>query len=376
MLSLSSKWGKGGVLTALALVMFLGAACAPKEVRRQADLATGVLTSGTPQGYKLSMVRREALSVVSAGSAKLEFMNQTDVLFEESKEYPVPDAVLVKFLVQHGDMVEAGEPLAEVQVDEESLRAQIAMLGIEIGQADVALSQAKAEQAETAKDYALRGVEEADRKKQEILRLELSIYESKAAADNARASRQISKKREQYALYQRLLQPTVICAPVSGKVLDIVSVTAGYPVKHGARLASVLEQDVVRLVMSARASEFRFGMPVTVKLPTGVEVAGVIATDAGLASSGSAGVSVRLNEPMDLAAAYEAQNFVVTGESIHLEDALVVSDKALKSEAGKTYAVVLVDGELRKRFIKTGVTGKGVTHVIYGLEEGDELVEN
>ncbi|MBN2557446.1 MAG: hypothetical protein JXB33_01685 [Clostridia bacterium] len=55
---------------------------------------------------------------------------------------------------------------------------------------------------------------------------------------------------------------------------------------------------------------------------------------------------------------------------------LVVKSNAIISEAGRTYVYVYENGIKNERDIKTGIEDDGYTEVIFGLEEGELVIEN
>ena len=367
------------LLGAVAVIaVLLCGACASEPMRRQPDLAMGdeLLGPSVTKGREPTVVGRGELRVMVSGSARVELLNRTNVVFAPSTVYAVPDASLVRFLVQHGDIVEVGTPLAEVQANVESLNAQIAVLDIEVSQGQTALSQARTAQAAKSRDLAKRLTSETRTSEREILMIQLNAHESKSAAENARAERALGKKREERALYQSLLEPYVIESTVRGQIVDIASMAAGYPIAPGDKLACILELDVYQLVMNARAVEFRLGMPVTVTAADGEAMTGRVASIPSAASENERLVPIvlQLDTPLEPIEKYVTQHFAVSGETVSLADVLVVPEKALRTENDKPYAMMLVDGEPQKRFVRTGVSGGGMVHVVYGLNAGDALV--
>ncbi len=56
-------------------------------------------------------------------------------------------------------------------------------------------------------------------------------------------------------------------------------------------------------------------------------------------------------------------------------DTLVISDKSIHEEAGRQFVYVYEDGNVNERVIKTGISDSGYTEVLFGLEEGELVVE-
>ncbi|HPJ21214.1 MAG TPA: HlyD family efflux transporter periplasmic adaptor subunit [Clostridia bacterium] len=77
------------------------------------------------------------------------------------------------------------------------------------------------------------------------------------------------------------------------------------------------------------------------------------------------------------------ESFSRTGTLVYLKlltdmrtDALVIQESSIIQEAGRTY-VYVYDGELlSERDIKTGITHNGYTEVLFGLEEGEDVLTN
>jgi len=57
-------------------------------------------------------------------------------------------------------------------------------------------------------------------------------------------------------------------------------------------------------------------------------------------------------------------------------DALVIQENSIIEEAGRTYVYVYDGTSLSERDIKAGITHTGYTEVLFGLEEGEEVLSN
>ncbi|MBN2883501.1 MAG: HlyD family efflux transporter periplasmic adaptor subunit [Clostridia bacterium] len=77
------------------------------------------------------------------------------------------------------------------------------------------------------------------------------------------------------------------------------------------------------------------------------------------------------------------ESFERTGTLVYLQlltdmrtGALVIQENSIISEAGRTYVYVYDGNLLSERDIKTGLTHAGFTEVLFGLEEGEDVLTN
>jgi multidrug efflux pump subunit AcrA (membrane-fusion protein) len=80
---------------------------------------------------------------------------------------------------------------------------------------------------------------------------------------------------------------------------------------------------------------------------------------------------------------YIHTSFAKTGTLVYISmlvdkriDTLVIEDNCVVEEAGRFYVFVVEDGVMSERDIKTGISNDGYVEVLFGLEEGEQVVSN
>ena len=76
---------------------------------------------------------------------------------------------------------------------------------------------------------------------------------------------------------------------------------------------------------------------------------------------------------------YDSENIPIrspkiTGDTIRLDNVMVVQRSAATLEAGKYYVTKLKDGMVQKRFVEFGMGSAQTAWILTGVEDGETLV--
>ena len=377
MLSLSSNRRIAAVCLAAGC---LAAACAPQAQAVAPDILTTTNTVAA-QEVKLTEVKTGDITMLSTGGARLELVNSTEISFTISDKYSAPQAYVVEYLVKSNALVEAGDPLLTVLVDQETLRVKAEILAMDIATAKEAVAAVRKNRTTALQNYDARRAEEENADRKEIIRLEKRIYELQSANSITREEDALARMEAQQTLYTALQEPFTVVAPARGIVQDLNVVREGYPISQGTFICNLSALDKYRIVMWVSAADFRPGMPVTLTKADKTTFTGIIGTEPfkdkeiGYSTKGTF-FFIRPDEPISNPEEHLLNVFPVLGSFAEVKDTVVVPELYVKAGTNDTkYATVMVNGAPEKRIVTVGVFGSGNVQIVSGLHAGDMLVE-
>lgn len=300
--------------------------------------------------------------------------------------YEGPQGIFQDFMVRRGDYVEAGQVIATVMVE-----------GSDINQTNAQLTLQRTQEAyeKGCEDYELR-LQSAYQTlstlpngyEQEMQLLQIRLLESQYAQYCYQQEYSIQQQKE--ALGDQIPSNTVleITAPISGIVEDLISTRSETFVNDKQVLGSIASLETVLLAVPNEAGSFRYGMDVTIatgssKDPTYYD-GRIIASDNVLPQAQRDQVAYVAID-IDLSAypvsalqniASALKNITVRGESVRIENAILLPRDAVTMESGKYFVTLYEDGMLKKRYVLAGDSNTQYTLVMVGVEPGDQIVGN
>jgi len=373
---MSSNKRRAAAVCGLAAICLAFAACAGPTAQREAELATEAFRGASPS-RDVYTVGFDAISETAQVNARVEFVNFTVVRFDVFAGYEMPDALLTAVHVRLGQHVEAGAPMMEITMDRESVQALLSVVQMEINRVGQAAARRSAETAEAQHAFAVRIAEEANADRQEIIRLEQQIYERKAAAETRRYREELAELTARKSMYEAALEPLVIAAPAAGQVSELPRRAIGDMIELGAPLALLADGSLYRVLITANTRNFRFGMPVALTNRDKEVLIGRVVSDPTRAVGGSTTMNMAVYTEAKLATpeTYYRLGASVTSQAMWVNGALCVPSNFLHREEGKRFVYVINDGVVGKRYVKTGAYNRNLTQILYGVQEGDTLVE-
>ncbi len=304
-------------------------------------------------------------------------------------------AVHKETLVRVGDIVEAGDPVEEIEVlvdtvdlaekelrltrlteryeaELEARRTSYEETAASLGISTDALEEKLAKGAEAGEENGGSGVFASltpSELKAVLAKLELDRY----VLEN---ERQISQLSAEVNRLHELQEVRYITAPISGKISDITIFHTGDRIQAGQSICSVLDEDVM-LVMGENTG-LRTGMRATVETGQGnrrVKMEGTVvaAPDTSPVMAPDRGF-VAL-DPGERDPNMRWLNMRIEAVNFRLDNIIVVSRDALEATNGKFSATTLdAEGNTHTRGAVTGLRTPQRIWVLQGLEEGDQVV--
>ena|GEM_PF-3526847 len=368
-------------IAALALLsVLLTASCASAPEAAMPDLLDNTAVTEPKINAKLVTVPRGDITMISSGGARIEFVNGMPIRFNISEDFSIPATTVVDFHVRQGALVQEGDPLVTVQVDEQSLRAQMEILEIEIKEARNTFTHAQKNRTETLKEYEAKAAAEDNAAKREILQLQRRIYELQSADGVTNAQENLTRKEEQLALYTSLLEPYIVRAPTTGLLNDVQEVRTGYPINAGAYIGTLSTLDVYQIALNARSTEFRLGMPVTFTIDSNVTINGIIGTDPytdGDYFAANERFVIRADTSFESPEDYVLSVFPVLGTYAEVTDEVILSERHVRKDnvTGVSYVNIPSGSSTQRQIVKVGIYGGGNIHILQGLNDGDSVFE-
>ena len=316
--------------------------------------------------YKTRVVEKGTWEQIATTSASVIYP------VTEYATYRGMTARFVEYKVSRGDYVEAGDVMAVMEVTASTMEITTLELNLTRARDELATGQAERQRQIEEMRRGLASLTGVEREKAALsiekaeIALSQFVLEQEYSIDTQQ--RRLDKLQEQY-------EQSVLVAPISGVITDLTYLKPGEQIFTGQRLATVRSEEEMLLAVSDDGGRFRYNMEVTVEIGMARRretVPGrVVAADNMLPNnkrSGYAFIAFTLPEGT------EAKNPKVMGRIVQVEDALILPRGSATLEGGNYYVYLLIDGQVRKRFVNAAAQNAGGIWVLQGLNEGDVIV--
>lgn len=279
----------------------------------------------------------------------------------------------VRYLVEIGDYVEEGMPVAEIMtyVDEITIREL----------------ELKLERAQESYDAFLRQYEDGLQSAADAVKGSSGTARWIAELSSEKRTMELEKNRknmeENMEAIKELLQAchtaigtTQVLASSSGMVGWLNRYRPGEKIWSGGVLGGIYSTKEVLFAVTDTAGILRYGMPATLADAAGNAYQGrvVSCNDEGL--SGSLAGTTAYIKPEEEIPPEKYSSLTASYETIRMENVLVVDAKAVKRDKNGPYVMELAGGGLVKRYFTEGKTVNGLCYAADGLEDGMTVVIN
>ncbi len=348
----------------IIIAIVVGAALVGKRLLPQGWRRPGAPTA--PGGVKGEMAE-QAVPVRVYRAARTLFRDQLYVMgtvkgTTEIEIRPEVPGILSSFKVAEGDIVSAGDVIAELDQRDATLKVRYAESKLATAQAALEGSRLKLQMHEDL--FAIGAIVQAklDEVRAETTVAEKQVETAQVEVESARAE----------------VEKTVLKAPVEG-VLTTKDAEPGEFVSPQSKAATMMEIYDIFVVMGVIEKDIdRVGLaqPVTVTVETypGVEFQGVVDEISPIVEGKSRTLTVKARIPNPdsrLLPGMFARATIVVFEQA---DALVIPSIALHREQEAYHVFVVADGVAQQRAISVGYITTDYAQIADGLQEGDQVI--
>lgn len=270
---------------------------------------------------------------------------------------------LVAVAVREGESVQAGQPLARVDITDVQARVAARQADVEAAKAQLVWADKNRAQQKALLDKAF---------------ISQSAYDNVQSNYDVAAARLRSAEAE-LVVARKALGDAVLVAPFAG-IVSQRHAQPGERVALDARVISIVDLSRLQLeaaVPPAAIGQVRVGQPISFRVEGfgEREFEGRIERINPAATAGSRSISVYAvidNRDGLLRGGMFAQGALTLSK---VADALAVPASAVREEIGQTYVYIIDDGLVKRRNVKVGAAdAAGRVQVLEGLAAGDRIV--
>lgn len=380
-------WGtKRMAAMLLAVAALIGlSSCSTAEKTGEA-LIKPVESASTNQNVKLAEVTVGSVVRNYSADGSIRYKEQTIAC-----EYD--GARVASYNIGAGDAVAKGDILATVTIEhsEADLQSLRAELSIAKSAGDRRISDASAAVSSAKKSLSDCDGEDAIARRRLELALERAEINEKLTKKSVERSVDAAQlKVDEFV--ERISQTTIV-APADGYIANVEIRAEGAAIPLGGKICTLVTYDNVSLVGTSELSgAVRYGMTMTLSargLDGEYETKVIAAPNIENAATGIFAVAIpdelmktftesagelnpstggRPGRPTSIPSGIRLET-----ERVRVDDVMIVPNGAVQNEDGKRFVYVMRGGELRKRFIATGLSDDKNTQVLDGIEVGEQV---
>jgi len=374
------------VLAATFASLLSGCSLLPKEE----PILAPPLVEPVQVTYDVAEVKRGTITKGIRGTSTFTTVDKKELSFPESK------GLRLKMLnVSSGDMVKAGQVLAELDAAE--LERSVEMAKYEIDKAKLELLEAQQDnkyEVEEARLDVVKAEMNVKVNETKLAQIELEQAKLKLAEleDPKRREYQIEraklnvKQREMdLSSLQKRLADTKLVAPMDGLVLFVSNEQVGDEVDAYQTLVTIGDPNKLYVLYTAperdAIKDVKDGVKATIKLPNGTEEQGIVVQTP---------LNVPDNIPEELKRLYHRSLLIApvkpitgmeVGTSVYFEiiveqqeNTVIIPSKALRIFNERTYVQVLEEDVKKEIDVTVGITNQAEVEIIDGLQPGQLVI--
>gem|GEM_PF-178877 len=335
---------------------------------------------------------------VTLGTIKRSIRGTSTFTTVDKKELSFPESkgLRLKTLnVSSGDMVKAGQVLAELDATE--LERSIEMAKYEVDKAKLELLEAQQDnqyEVEEARLNVLKAEMSAKVSETKLAQIELEQAKLKLAELEdpkrreykiERAKLNVKQREMDLASLQKRLADTKLIAPMDGLVLFVSNEQVGDEIDAHQTLVTIGDSNKLHVLYTAperdAIKDVKDGVKALIKLPDGTEVEGIV-------------VQTPLNVPDDvpeelkrlyhrslLIAPVKPLLGIEVGTSVYFEivveqqeNAVIIPSKALRAFNERMYVHVLEEDVKKEVDVTVGIKTEAEVEILSGLQPGQLVI--
>lgn len=330
--------------------------------------------------YDNEVVENVQTGVVTKGEFIVKDVCRASIVYENVSyvfnEINSGNVIFQGMLVSDGDLVNTGDPIAEVSlsVNVETVDELEAYIGA-LEESLESYITTNSQLLNRYKTLAESSPSAADRRVAQLLydRLYVNYNDELQEREDF-----IEAQKATLSTYKSLRETQYITAPMSGKVSNISRIWRGQTLDNWAYICSIYDTENVRLEVISGGENLSYNQAVQV---VSVQKSQNVLIDGRVTSCSSPTLSSNLvgktkyitfiGDPSNMKI---GEDVSVRYESIHTQNAILVPKKAVETDNGGTYVNLYKDGHQFKQYFISGGVNADNYWAVMGLNEGDVVV--
>ena len=287
----------------------------------------------------------------------------------------VNNASFLEYHVTRSQKVKAGDILATFTLDVDEAAMASVKLSLERTREDYQLGEEKKREEIAQLISEQTGVRDLYERELMTLRIQRAQVAYEQYCYQQECS--IAQLEEELAEMEEASKECYLYAPYDGIITGITYKREGERVYANEGLITMYREDGMLLAIGNGQLNFRYGMPVTVKIGVKTdqkEFKGrVVAADNILPENRRKGYAFIELEPFE-GEKPRLNRMTATCVSEHVGSVMIIPRKTVTLEGGKYYVECLVNGAVQKRYINIGLQNVSNAWVLQGLQPGDTIM--
>lgn len=270
--------------------------------------------------------------------------------------------------------VKAGDVIATYE--KEGSRAELERMELELERAKQSFEDGKRERMDQIEVLRTQLAAQTDTYQAQLGQLELQRAQLDYERYVFETEHSLDEQREQIDELTEFYADTELVAPFDGVITWLTTKSEGDTIHAGETLVTLQSQARYVIGLDNSSGNFRYGMRVSVGLgPRNNKeyIDGRIIAAANILPNEDK-ISYALVELYGEPDENGLKNITVTGNSIELNDVLMIPRTAITFDGGKSYVSILDGDMVQKRIIVSGHNTAGDTWVVQGLTEGQQVI--
>lgn len=353
------------------LIIILCAALAMTGCQKSSNEETSDIlkeqTIGSEQAdFKTTTVTKEDFTTETSMKGTVTYFNSTALSFDET-------VVFTQFLIEEGQQVKQGEPLAECEMG--ASEKMITQLQLQIDTLTTELTSLEKKYEEDSKQLQTYQ-NESQGNEQHLYTLLITKKQQQYEHDRQQKSNELAALETELKQYKEAEENCYIYAKSDGIIDKLAYVSAGEEVEADRWMIKMHDQSVSYIQVTDDKETLDYNMEVTVQADNDgrqTYTGKVVCADQILNSELKTGYAyIQLTEDdVNLA---DLSNITVTAVLQNLSDVLVVDRSAVYTSGGKKYVLIYEDGVIKKRYVTIGLEGTDKIYLLDGVSEGQQVI--
>ena len=368
-----------GIVIVLIAIAFLGI-MAPYQInaeKENQELYLDALENKVEETYNTTIITKKDYITRSQIKANVIYPNSKYI----SNHYTYDNMTFIRYLVQQGQTVKEGDPIALLRIAYDP--SIVENLRLSVQREEESLQSLNDEYQKLSKQYLeiqTNSTEEAKRTLAKALYDRLQITYQQEKQEKEASILKIKQQQQSYLELEDSGTEVYLYANCTGIIARLNRLYENDAIKTGDFIAVISDMSELQISIEGGSTALRYHMPVTVTQKVANET---LSVEGRVITYNSGGLSSNLMYENTIIEVYGEnasllQNKEVTVEfqTAVMEDVLVVDSKAVLNDKLGSYIYLLENGMRKKQYIICGASNGEMTWIIKGAAQGDIVLMN